>query len=135
MGFGPEIPVFIGDLYVRRILIILYLALTSSISFAAVQTSDALELKPSMDQRYATNLATRFLTNWHYKDTRLDDDFSSIILDEYIRLLDPNKNYLLASDVANFEHYRTELDDALRHSDLQPAYNIFNMPIFTHNGI
>ena len=80
-----------------------------------------------MDQRYATNLATRFLTNWHYKDTRLDDDFSSIILDEYIRLLDPNKNYLLATDVANFEHYRTELDDALRHSDLQPAYNIFNI--------
>jgi carboxyl-terminal processing protease len=112
---------------VRRILIILFLAVASTAAYAAVQTTDALELKPSMDQRYATNLATRFLTNWHYKDTRLDDDFSGIILDEYIRLLDPNKNYLLASDVANFEHYRTELDDALRHSDLQPAYNIFNI--------
>jgi len=112
---------------VRRIAIILILALASSSSWAAVQPADSLVLKPSMDQRYATNLATRFLTNWHYKDTRLDDAFSSTILDEYIELLDPNRNYFLAADIASFERYRTSLDDALRHSDLLPAYDIFNV--------
>ncbi len=111
----------------RRIAIILILALASSSSWAAVQPADSLVLKPSMDQRYATNLATRFLTNWHYKDTRLDDAFSSTILDEYIELLDPNRNYFLAADIASFERYRTSLDDALRHSDLLPAYDIFNV--------
>ena len=111
----------------RRLAIILSLLLVSSIGWAAVQPADSLVLKPSMDQRYATNLATRFLTNWHYKDTRLDDEFSSTILDEYIELLDPNRNYFLASDIESFEHFRTTLDDALRHSDLMPAYDIFNV--------
>ena len=113
----------------RRIAIILILALASSLSWAATKPAESLVLKPSMDQRYATNLATRFLTNWHYKDTRLDDEFSSVILDEYIDLLDPNRNYFLASDIAGFERYRTSLDDALRHSDLLPSYEIFNVYI------
>jgi len=111
---------------VRRIAIILSLAFASTLSWAGVQPADSLVLEPSIDQRYATNLATRFLTNWHYKDTRLDDEFSNVILDEYIDLLDPNKNYFLASDIASFERYRNSLDDALRHSDLVPAYDIFN---------
>ena len=95
--------------------------------WAATQPAESLLLKPNMDQRYATNLATRFLTNWHYKQTTLDDKFSGVILDEYIELLDPNRNYFLASDIASFEQYRNSLDDALRHSDLQPAYDIFNV--------
>jgi len=114
---------------VRRIAIILVLALSGSVGWAATQPVESLVLKPSMDQRYATNLATRFLTNWHYKDTNLDDAFSSVILDEYIELLDPNKNYFLASDIADFDQYRNSLDDALRHSDLMPAYEIFNVYI------
>jgi len=112
---------------VRRIAIILILAIASSLGWAATQSPESLVLKPSMDQRYATNLATRFLTNWHYKDTALDDAFSSVILDEYLDLLDPNRSYFLASDIADFERYRSGLDDALRHSDLTPAYDIFNV--------
>ena len=101
--------------------------LSSSLVLAAVEPAESLELKPNMDQRYATNLATRFLTNWHYKDTRLDDELSSEIFDQYLQLLDPNRSYFLASDIAAFERYQTDLVDALRHSDLQPAYEIFNV--------
>ena len=117
----------------RRIAIFMVLALTAVLAgnpaCAAPQKADALGLKPNMDQRYATNLTTRFLTNWHYRDTRLDDDLSSRILDQYIEVLDPNKNYFLAADISSFERYRNGLDDALRHSDLQPAYDIFNLYI------
>jgi len=100
------------------------------ISFPAWTATDArssLVLEPSIDQRYATNLATKFLTNWHYKDTRLDDELSSEIFDRYLELLDPNKVYFLATDIDVFERYRSGLDDALRHSDLLPAYEIFNV--------
>ncbi len=90
-------------------------------------TESSLELSPNMEQRYASNLATRFLTNWHYKDTRLDDELSSQIFDSYLELLDPNRSYFLASDIQMFERYRPSLDDALRHNDLQPAYEIFNI--------
>lgn len=111
----------------KRIMVFTGVLLSSSLAFAAVQPAESLELKPSMDQRYATNLATRFLTNWHYKDTRLDDALSTEIFDQYIELLDPNRSYFLSSDLESFARYKGSLDDALRHSDLQPAYEIFNV--------
>ena len=104
---------------------ILLLAVTAA--FASVDSDSALEIEPQMEHRYASNIATRFLTNYHYKRTRLDDELSSEIFDSYLELLDPNKIYFLAGDIETFERYRTGLDDALRHSDLAPAYDIFNV--------
>ena len=111
----------------RRLSIIVILFLAVTTVFASVDTGSALKLEPEMEHRYASNIATRFLTNWHYKRTRLDDELSSEIFDSYLELLDPNKIYFLAGDVEMFERYRTGLDDALRHSDLLPAYEIFNV--------
>lgn len=103
------------------------LLLVSSATFASVATEKPITLRPNMEQRFASSVATRLLTNWHYKDTRLDDELSSNIFDSYLKLLDPNLSYLLASDVATFERFRNGLDDSLRHSDLSPAYEIFNV--------
>ncbi len=111
----------------RRILIIAASLMISFPAWTATDARSSLVLEPSIDQRYATNLATKFLTNWHYKDTRLDDELSSEIFDRYLELLDPNKVYFLATDIDVFERYRSGLDDALRHSDLLPAYEIFNV--------
>lgn len=111
----------------RRISILIIFLLVSLPALAAVDAGTSLALEPSIDQRYATNLATKFLTNWHYKDTRLDDELSSEIFDGYLELLDPNRVYFLAPDIEAFERYRSGLDDALRHSDLLPAYEIFNI--------
>jgi hypothetical protein len=61
-------PASTGGFSVRRFAIILFLAIASSATWAAPQPAESLEsleMKPNMDQRYATNTATRFLTNWH----------------------------------------------------------------------
>jgi carboxyl-terminal processing protease len=110
----------------KRSLTGLILLLAVCTAYAAVDAGSALELTPNMEQRYASNIATRFLTNYHYKRTRLDDELSSQIFDSYLELLDPNRIYFLAGDVEMFERYRSGMDDALRHSDLQSAYEIFN---------
>jgi carboxyl-terminal processing protease len=118
----------------RYTIVALYLLLAGTV-FAAVDSDQAvrlepgqsLRLEPGMDQRYASNIATRFLTNYHYKRTRLDDELSSEIFDSYLELLDPNRIYFLASDIEMFERYRHGMDDALRHSDLQSAYEVFNV--------
>jgi carboxyl-terminal processing protease len=112
---------------VKRFLFPALLLLVTCTVLASVDTADPLRLEPEMEQRYASNIATRFLTNYHYKRTRLDDDLSSQIFDHYLELLDPNRIYFLASDVESFERYRTGMDDALRHSDLLSAYEIFNV--------
>jgi carboxyl-terminal processing protease len=103
------------------------LLVAASAVFASVDSGNALKIEPQMEHRYASNIATRFLTNYHYKRTRLDDELSSDIFDSYLELLDPNKIYFLAADIETFERYRSGLDDALRHSDLLPAYEIFNV--------
>jgi carboxyl-terminal processing protease len=112
---------------VRRISIFAVWFLAVSAVFASVDSDDALKIEPDMEHRYASNIATRFLTNYHYKRTRLDDGLSSEIFETYLKLLDPSRVYFLASDIESFERYRSGLDDALRHSDLMPAYDIFNV--------
>jgi carboxyl-terminal processing protease len=66
------------------------------------------------------------LKSAHYKDLKIDDAFSSKLLDAYIKELDQTKNYLLASDISDFQQYQYELDDALNKADLAPAFMIFN---------
>ncbi|HET6593212.1 MAG TPA: tail-specific protease, partial [Xanthomonadales bacterium] len=111
----------------KRFTIFAISLLLAGTACAAVETHDALRLEPDMEQRYASSIATRFLTNYHYKRTRLDDDLSSEVFDSYLELLDPNRIYFLAGDVESFERYRHGMDDALRHSDLLSAYEIFNV--------
>jgi hypothetical protein len=112
---------------VRRFTTLMVFLLGACTAFGAVAAVDPLRLEPDMDQRYASSIATRFLTNYHYKQTRLDDELSSQIFDSYLELLDPNRIYFLAGDVESFERYRHSMDDALRHSDLLSAYEIFNV--------
>ena len=101
--------------------------LAVSVAWASVPEEQDVLLQPSMEQRFTTNLATKLLTNWHYKDTRLDNELSEKILDGYVEMLDPNRSYFLASDIANFDRYRLALDDALRHADIAPAFEIYGV--------
>ena len=109
----------------RTSIIALFSLLVCSV-YASVDIDEALTLEPDMNQRFASSIATRFLTNYHYKRTRLDDDLSSEIYEAYLELLDPNRIYFLQSDIDSFERYRFLMDDTLRHSDLMSAFEIFN---------
>jgi carboxyl-terminal processing protease len=126
-GRGDKLLIFWRVVYVRRTSIFTILLLAVTAVFASVESDNALKIEPEMEHRYASNIATRFLTNYHYKRTRLDDELSSEIFDSYLEFLDPSKIYFLEGDIESFERYRTSLDDALRHSDLMPAYDIFNV--------
>jgi carboxyl-terminal processing protease len=101
--------------------------LAVSMAWASTPSEPELLLQPSMEQRFTTNLATKLLTNWHYKDTRLDNELSEKILDGYVEMLDPNRSYFLASDIANFDRYRLALDDAIRNTDISPAFEIYSV--------
>ena len=111
----------------KRTLISVLVLLLACSAVASVDVDDALRLKPGMEHYYASNIATRFLTNYHYKRTRLDDDLSEHIFDSYLKLLDPNRIYFLQSDIESFDRYRHQMDDALRHSDLLSPFEMFNV--------
>ncbi|MFU8815267.1 MAG: S41 family peptidase, partial [Pseudomonadales bacterium] len=62
----------------------------------------------------------------HFISKKLDDDLSSQIFDNYLKMLDGGRAYFLAADIEELEQYRYKLDDALIRGNLDPAFHIFN---------
>ena len=62
----------------------------------------------------------------HYAKLEYDDTLSSQHLDSYIDSLDRGKMYFTAADVAEFEQYRTVMDDQLPEGKLDAGFAIFN---------
>ena len=94
----------------------------------ATRPSTTIEdLKPSISQEKVETLVAKLLTTYHYRKVRLDDSLSSVVWDNYLKEVDQNKTYLLASDIAGFEKYRKQIDDALINGDLTAAYDLYNV--------
>ncbi|MBN8823225.1 MULTISPECIES: carboxy terminal-processing peptidase [unclassified Spirosoma] len=91
------------------------------------QSPTADDLKPTVSQERVEQLVAKLLTTYHYRKVRLNDSLSSVVWDNYLKELDGNKTYLLASDVASFEKYRYQIDDALINGDLTAAYDLYNV--------
>ncbi|HEY8266103.1 MAG TPA: carboxy terminal-processing peptidase [Steroidobacteraceae bacterium] len=83
------------------------------------------ELVPSERHRRVMRLVSEVVERQHYRQTPLDDSMSSQIFEQYLEALDGNKSYLLASDIAEFEPLRFQLDDAIEKADAGPAFQIF----------
>ena len=62
----------------------------------------------------------------HFISKKLDDELSSQIFDNYLKMLDGGRSYFLAADIEELEQYRYKLDDALIRGNLDPAFDIFN---------
>ena len=62
----------------------------------------------------------------HYSKQAYDDDLSSQHLDAYIDSLDRNKMFFTAADIAEFEQFRTTMEDQLRKGKLDAGFAIFN---------
>lgn len=62
----------------------------------------------------------------HYAKHRYDDGLSSAHLDSYIDSLDRAKMFFTAADLAEFEKYRTAMDEQLHEGNLEAGFFIFN---------
>ncbi len=82
---------------------------------------EPLSFYPQIDK-----MITRLFVRYHYKKIELGDSLSSVIFDNYIKMLDYNKLYFLQSDIDQYEQYRYKFDDYLILGKLMPAYRIFN---------
>ncbi len=92
---------------------------------AAVESFTPLE----MAEKHSTvsRNVTKLIEELHYSRPRIDNSISSAILDRYLDMLDGNRMYFTASDIASFSRYRYELDDRVRTGELEPAFEIFNL--------
>ena len=92
---------------------------------AVMATAENPGLAPNDRHAKISRLVTTLFERSHYRQIRVDDKVSSDVLDRYIEVMDGNRQYFLASDIADFDAYRFELDDAVKRGDLQPAFIIY----------
>ena len=83
------------------------------------------QLAPTEQQDYVARRIADIVAREHYRRAPLDDHLSSLILDRYLDAIDGGKSYFYASDIAEFERYRYELDDAIKAGDMEPAFVMF----------
>ncbi len=99
-----------------------FIVMASSLPASAEVTA----LKPSAEQKRAATDLVRRLSTEHYRKQDFNDALSSRYLDEYLKNLDNQRNFFLASDISGFEKYRLSFDDAYKKGDLDTGFAIYN---------
>ena len=89
-------------------------------------TDEIAALAPLPVHSNTTRNIVDALSSRHYVTTELNDLLSEQIYQGFLEDLDPSKSYLLASDIAEFDTLRYQLDDTLLRGDAKPAFIIFN---------
>ncbi|WP_291961237.1 carboxy terminal-processing peptidase [Maribacter sp.] len=64
------------------------------------------------------DLITYVLEKGHYEPKALNDDFSVHVFEDFIDVIDPTKRYFIASDIAEFEKYKYQIDDEIKNTDI-----------------
>ena len=106
----------------------LLLGAPAASSIADTEAPEAL-VPPSLEssQRHyqVARLVTKLSERAHYTKTRIDNDFSMLLLDNYLESLDGNRSFFLQTDIDRFKRYRYSLDNTLRSGDMEPVFTIF----------
>ena len=113
-------------------LIPLVAALFSGSLFAAVEAvtiDDLPQLKQESQHGTASKRVASLFARSHYTPVRFNDELSSKVYDRYIESLDFNKSVFLASDIASFEQYRDDFDNAITTGKLDFTFDIFNLSL------
>ncbi len=104
----------------------LSLASTNAQVLLDVASRSVKPLIPAASDSNIARLVARILVQNHYLQQRLDNAVASKFLDRYIEALDGLHLHFLQSDLAEFNKYRSTLDElTLRDGDTKPAREIF----------
>jgi carboxyl-terminal processing protease len=106
-----------------------FIAAASTPGHGAAATATTVKsggaLVPNDRHRKVARLVAEVVERSHYRRATLDAELSSKVYDHYLETLDGSHSYLLASDIAEVEQYRTRLGDAIRTGAVEPAFTIY----------
>jgi len=101
----------------------------SLIASPATPATAPKALAPGQSDGRIAYITARLLEEFHYSQQPIDAEMSGKFLDGYIESLDPRRENFLQSDIAEFAHYRTNLDRLTVTTngvaDLTPAFEIY----------
>lgn len=88
---------------------------------------------PDEKQSLVCKEIVTLIENYNYKKLKVNDSISSLVLDKYVKDLDPFKYYFTAADIKEFEKFRFSLDDDFREGNLNAPFYIFNVYLKRYN--
>jgi carboxyl-terminal processing protease len=95
----------------------------------ALMTPTNVLLAPGPNDPRIAYVTARLLEEFHYSQKMLDTEISERFFDGYLETLDPRRENFLQSDIAEFTHYRTNLDTFTigtnGTANLTPEYEIY----------
>ena len=103
------------------------LACKAAPSHPPMKVPGSNDLQPDEKQSVVTRYIAQLITTQNYKKVDLNDSLSNVIYNKYLKMLDENHNYLLASDIDGFAKFKTQLDDDIKSGDLYDVFYIFNV--------
>ena len=83
-------------------------------------------LAPSDSQSDTLKELIEVIEERHYASRRYDDALSAQHFVAYLDALDPQRMFFTADDIATFNPWKLELDNAGRRGNLDPAFSMFN---------
>src|SRR5690606_10470214 len=86
-----------------------------------------LELRPSAQHEVIASEVANLLENYSYKKVPMTDSLSNIVFDNLLKSMDAGRNYLLQSDVDEFQEFRNHISQDFRKGDLTAPFHMFNV--------
>ena len=80
---------------------------------ALVLTFNAQAFTQQKRDKLLGNLIKKALENYHYRSLIIDDSISEIAFKEYLKRVDPGKQFLLVEDVKKLEAHKSKMDDQM----------------------
>ncbi|MBS0203514.1 MAG: carboxy terminal-processing peptidase [Planctomycetes bacterium] len=100
------------------------LAIGLTAIIATTLFAQQLSAKSPADQETAKLVAT-MISRFHISQKPVDDRISGMLLNRYVKELDPQKLYFVQSDIDKLAAYRDQLDDLLKAGKVDFGYEVF----------
>lgn len=109
----------------RFVLLMMFSVLLIGNAFSGITSDTTLQEKPVYGKQ--AKVISLILASHHFQKLQLNDSLSSAIFDSYLKALDNNRQFFLASDIASFEKYRNQIDDMTSVEKVSPAFVIYRV--------
>lgn len=109
----------------KRFVLLMACCLVVVQAFSNTLTDTTLQEKPVYGKQ--AKVIAEILANNHFQKLQLNDSLSSASFDAYLKALDYNRSFFLASDIAAFEKYRYQIDNLTATENVSPAFAIYRV--------
>src|SRR5580658_2754692 len=92
-----------------------------------IKVAGSNDIQADEQQSIVCKTVAELISNYNYKKVALNDSLSLVIYNRYIKSLDEGHSYLLASDIADFDKYKTVLSNDVKNGNLNDVFYIFNV--------